>query len=130
MDEEVAVLGEVRVERDGVQALLDEAGLHVVAERVDRGEVEERIFLHAAVGVDDLDPADPLDHEDAPGAVAGVGDVDRIAEALGDLDQRDLGIARQLPPGSATWSGLPGTSAAIASDVRASAAVMPIRAGM
>ena len=100
VDVEVAVLRETRMEGDSVQALLDEPGLHIVAERIDVGQVEERLQLDRAVRRHRHDAADPLDDEDPSRAVAGVGDVDRVAEAVGDLDQRDLRIARQIAPGS------------------------------
>ena len=87
------------MEGGGVEALLDEAGLHVVAERVDGGEVEERLLVDAAVRVHDLDAPGALDHEDAAGAVAGIGDVDRIEEAVRDLDQGDVGIPWQITAG-------------------------------
>ena len=68
VDEEVAVLLELRMEGDRPQALLDEAGLHVGAERVDVGEVEERLGVGLAA-FHDLDAADALDDEDASRAV-------------------------------------------------------------
>ncbi len=96
---EIAVVLEVGIERHRVEPLLDEARLHVVAERVDRGQVEERIVLDGAVLVDDLDAPDALDDEDAARAVASIRDVHWIVESLGHLDERDLRIARQRAAG-------------------------------
>ena len=94
-DVEVTVLLELRVEGDGPQALLDEAGLHFAAERSVLGQVEERLLGDLAV-LDDLDLADALDDEDASRAVEGRGDADRIVESIGQFDQCDLRITRQL----------------------------------
>jgi hypothetical protein len=89
----VPVLLEVRVEGDGIEALLDELVLDDVAERIDLGEVEERLLVDAAVLIGDPDATDALGDEDAARSVIGRRDVRRIGEAVGDLDQRDLGIA-------------------------------------
>ena len=84
------------MECDRPQALLDEAGLHFAAERIGLGQVEEWLGLHLAVRRHDLHAADALDHENAPRAIIGDGDADRIVEPVGDLDQRDLRIAGNL----------------------------------
>ena len=55
VDVEIVVRLEVRVERDRPEALLDEAGLHVVAERVDLGQIEKRLVEQLAVFRDDSD---------------------------------------------------------------------------
>jgi len=99
VDVEVSVLGKVWVEGNSVEALLDEAGLHIVTKRVDAGEIKERILVHTAISIYDLDAACALDHEDATGTITGIGDVDRIKKAVCNFDQRDFGIARKITAG-------------------------------
>lgn len=89
MDEEVAVFGEIRMESHRIEALLDETGLHVIAKRVDVGQIEKGFGGDRAVGADDPDAPDPLGNEQAAGAVAGARHVGRVKEAVRHLDQRD-----------------------------------------
>jgi hypothetical protein len=82
-----------------VEPLLDEAGLHVGAERVDLGQIEERLRLHHAALVDDLHATDTLDDEQPTGSILRRCDIGRVVEAFGDLDERELDVARQADAG-------------------------------
>ena len=63
------------------------------------GDVEERLEQELAVPVDDPDATGALDDEEAVATVIRRGDVDGIGQPLGDLDELDLRLARQRPPG-------------------------------
>jgi hypothetical protein len=89
VDVEIAVGLEVRMEGHRIEALLDKSCLHVIAEWVDGGQVEERIGRRRAVLVYDLDLSYALRDEQSPGPVAGVCNACRIEEAVRHLDQRD-----------------------------------------
>ena len=100
VDEDVAVVLELGMEGDRPQALLDEAGLHVAAERVDIRQIEEGVGKHLAVLVDDFDAPDTFDDEDAARAVIRDGHADRIVEAVRDLYESELLCARDFAAGT------------------------------
>jgi hypothetical protein len=87
------------MERDRPEALLDKAGLHLAAERVGLGQVEEGLGQDLAIGRDHFHAPDALDHKDATGAVLGDRHPDGVVEAVGHLDKCELGIARELASG-------------------------------
>ena len=93
VDEEAAVVRVVGVERQTEQPLLEV----VVLDQL--GQVEERLRQEVAVLVDDPDAADALDDEEPAAAVVGGGDVDRVGEPAGDLDELDGGLPGSVPPG-------------------------------
>ena len=76
--------------------MLDKAGLHIAAKRVDVGQVEKGLLLHPSVLVDDLYTAHALDDKDPARAVVRVGDVRGVVEPFGNLDQSDFHVAGQL----------------------------------
>jgi len=82
------------MERQPEQPLLEEIGLYVVL------NVQERLLEELAVFIDDADAADPLDDEETATAVPGVGDVDRVDQSGGNLDELDRRIAGQCAAGS------------------------------
>src|SRR5690625_3957085 len=94
----MAILRKIRMKGDRIKPLLDKARLNIAAQRVDIGEIEERILLDIAVLVDDLNSTDPLDNEDPPRAIAGGCDIDRIRETFCNLDQCEFRVTRQLAP--------------------------------
>ena len=65
MDEDVAVVLELRMQRDRPQPLFDKPGLYVGTQRIKVGEIDERFGLNLAVLVDDPDATGPFDNEDA-----------------------------------------------------------------
>jgi hypothetical protein len=79
VDEEEAVLGVARVERQA-----EEAALAAAADEV--ADVEERLRPHVR-RLQDADPAALLDDEEA--GIAGVGDGHRLGETIGDRLQCD-----------------------------------------
>jgi hypothetical protein len=94
VDEDVAVLLELRMECDRPQALLDKAGLHVRAERIEVGEIDERLRQDLVVLGHHAHPPDALDNEDAARVVVRGRDADGITEAVGNFDERKLRRAR------------------------------------
>ncbi len=88
IDEEATVVLVIRVEGETQQTLLEEVDLDQV------GDVEERLLEHLTV-LDDPDRAGPLDHEQAVGAITGVGDIDRVDEPGRHLHELHLRVARQ-----------------------------------
>jgi hypothetical protein len=75
VDIEVAVLFEFRMKRQRIKALFDKSGLDIGAERIDFRQIVKRLWVDLTVFIDDLDPADPLDDEDASRTIEGGGDV-------------------------------------------------------
>src|SRR5690606_10559527 len=81
VDEEPAVLRELWVERETEQSALVVAGAEV-DDPV--GDIEERLILETAVGVDDPDDARKVRNEEPPGPVIGRRERDRHGESGGD----------------------------------------------
>src|ERR1700679_1440955 len=84
------------MQRDRPQTLLDEAGLHIRAQRVEVGEIDERLGLNLAILADDPDAAGSFNNENASRAVIGGRDADRIVKSVGHLDERQLWGARNF----------------------------------
>ena len=91
VDVEQAIVLEIRVEGESEHALLQVVTLDKHA------QVEERVGQEIAILVDDPDAADALDHEEPAAAVIGRRDVDRVGQAIGNLDELDGRVARERP---------------------------------
>ncbi len=85
------------MEDDVEQTLLHELAEHVAADRIDGRQIEERFRQHLATLVDDLHPSDAFDDEQTARPVAGIGDVDRVIEAIRHLDELNLRFTRKRP---------------------------------
>ena len=116
MDEDVAVVLELRVECDRPEPLLDKSGLKTGTKRVEVGQINKWFRQYLAVLVNDSDATGALDHKYAPGTIVCGCDADWIVKSVGDFGECQLRSAI-FPPGCATSAGIAGTCCADATGI-------------